>query len=104
VLCGHLAHDAENGTACRTAECLCPAVLPASGKEEETLSGMDLPRSQPLVKSKRQHALESLTPPPVKFDAKKIAAMQRQQMIRIFAGGIVVLLLLAGVLVCWRMM
>jgi hypothetical protein len=30
--------------------------------------------------------------------------MQRQQMIRIFAGGIVVLLLLAGVLVCWRMM
>lgn len=127
TLCGHPEHDAGIGTPCQTAGCHCPITLPTpcpqcghfthlpeACPEEYCVcgkivlgptSGVDQPRGQPLLKRPRKlaPAPESLAPPDIRLESKKIAAMQRQQILRIFAGGIVALLMVAVALACWRM-
>ena len=97
--CGHSAHlpdpCPENGCTCGKAE------TPAA------TGGTEPARSQPWVISSRRptRVAEASAPPDIKVvEHKKNVARHWQQMLKIFAGGLLILLLVAGGLVCWRML
>lgn len=55
------------------------------------------------MKSHRKQVCGSDTPDIKIIEYNKVVALQRRQMIRIFAGGLAALLLAAIALFCWRL-